>query len=52
MSGDARRARRCRREEFVEWLRREGERRYHDHHRFHVLMHEGKLTRPSCSTGC
>ncbi|HET9490874.1 MAG TPA: pyrroloquinoline-quinone synthase PqqC [Methylomirabilota bacterium] len=30
---------------FVEWLRREGETRYHDHHRYHVLMHDGKLTR-------
>ncbi|HSF07576.1 MAG TPA: pyrroloquinoline-quinone synthase PqqC [Methylomirabilota bacterium] len=28
----------------VEWLRREGEARYHDHHRYHVLMHDGKLT--------
>lgn len=33
------------REEFVEWLRREGESRYHDRHRYHALMHEGKLTR-------
>jgi len=33
------------REELVEWLRREGEARYHDRHRYHVLMHEGKLTR-------
>jgi pyrroloquinoline-quinone synthase len=32
-------------EEFVEWLRREGEHRYHDHHRYHALMHEGALTR-------
>ena len=32
------------REEFVEWLRREGASRYHDRHRVHVLMHEGKLT--------
>ena len=31
--------------EFVEWLRREGANRYHDHHRYHVLMHEGKLTK-------
>jgi pyrroloquinoline-quinone synthase len=30
--------------EFVEWLRREGESRYHDRHRYHALMHEGKLT--------
>ncbi|MGH7309616.1 MAG: pyrroloquinoline-quinone synthase PqqC [Candidatus Rokuibacteriota bacterium] len=28
----------------VEWLRREGEARYHDHHRYHVLMHDGKLS--------
>ena len=33
------------REGFLEWLRREGESRYHDHHPCHVLMHEGKLTR-------
>lgn len=33
------------REEFTGWLRREGEARYHDRHRYHVLMHEGKLTR-------
>jgi pyrroloquinoline-quinone synthase len=33
------------REEFIGWLRREGEARYHDRHRYHVLMHEGKLTR-------
>jgi len=33
------------REELIEWLRREGEARYHDRHRYHVLMHEGKLTR-------
>jgi pyrroloquinoline-quinone synthase len=32
-------------EAFVEWLRREGQSRYHDQHRVHVLMHEGKLTR-------
>jgi pyrroloquinoline-quinone synthase len=32
-------------EEFVGWLRREGESRYHDRHRYHVLMHEGRLTR-------
>jgi pyrroloquinoline-quinone synthase len=30
---------------FVDWLRREGETRYHDHHRYHALMHDGKLTR-------
>ena len=30
---------------FIDWLRREGETRYHDRHRYHVLMHEGKLTR-------
>jgi pyrroloquinoline-quinone synthase len=33
------------REEFMEWIRREGEHRYHDHHRYHALMHDGKLTR-------
>ena len=32
-------------DEFIGWLRREGERRYHDRHACHVLMHEGKLTR-------
>lgn len=31
--------------ELVERLRSEGERRYHDRHRYHVLMHAGKLTR-------
>jgi pyrroloquinoline-quinone synthase len=34
------------REEFVERLRTEGERRYHDRHPFHVMMHEGRLTQP------
>ena len=34
------------REEFIDWLRREGASRYHDAHRVHVLMHQGKLTRP------
>ena len=29
---------------FIERLRHEGERRYHDRHRYHVLMHEGKLS--------
>ncbi|HET7764830.1 MAG TPA: pyrroloquinoline-quinone synthase PqqC [Burkholderiales bacterium] len=33
------------REQFVEWLRREGEARYHDRHRYHLLMHDGRLTR-------
>lgn len=33
------------RDPFVDWLRREGENRYHDHHPYHVLMHEGKLTK-------
>ena len=32
-------------DEFIETLRREGASRYHDHHRFHVRMHEGKLAR-------
>ena len=34
------------REEFVDWLRREGAARYHDAHRVHRLMHQGKLTKP------
>ncbi len=33
------------RDEFIEWLRSEGASRYHDAHRVHVLMHEGRLTR-------
>lgn len=33
------------REAFVEQLRSEGASRYHDHHSFHVRMHEGKLGR-------
>ena len=33
------------RDELAAWLRREGERRYHDQHPFHVLMHEGKLSK-------
>jgi pyrroloquinoline-quinone synthase len=32
------------RDELVEWLRREGAARYHDHHRYHLMMHDGKLT--------
>ena len=32
-------------DEFVAWLRSEGEHRYHDRHRYHVLMHEGRLDR-------
>src|SRR5213592_1890056 len=32
-------------EAFVNWLTREGRDRYHDHHPFHRLMHEGELTR-------
>ncbi len=31
-------------QEFTERLRSEGERRYHDHHPYHVMMHEGRLT--------
>ncbi|HEU4685921.1 MAG TPA: pyrroloquinoline-quinone synthase PqqC [Nitrospira sp.] len=30
---------------FLEWLQREGSSRYHHEHPFHVLMHEGRLTR-------
>jgi len=33
------------RDDFIGWLRGEGERRYHDRHPFHVRMHEGKLSR-------
>jgi pyrroloquinoline-quinone synthase len=33
------------REAFIERLRQEGAQRYHDHHRYHVLMHEGGLSR-------
>ncbi len=32
-------------ETFIEWLKQEGARRYHDHHPFHQLMHGGKLTK-------
>lgn len=32
------------REAFVEWLRNEGRERYHDHHPFHVRMHQGQLS--------
>ncbi|HEY3666087.1 MAG TPA: pyrroloquinoline-quinone synthase PqqC [Polyangiaceae bacterium] len=32
-------------EEFIDWLRREGASRYHDAHRVHVLMHQGKLSK-------
>lgn len=34
------------REAFIDWLRREGAARYHDHHPVHVLMHEGRLSKP------
>lgn len=30
---------------FLEWLKQEGSRRYHDHHPFHELMHNGHLTK-------
>lgn len=30
---------------FIDWLRREGARRYHDHHPVHIRMHEGRLTK-------
>lgn len=33
------------RDAFVDWLRREGQSRYHDGHPYHVLMHDGKLTK-------
>jgi pyrroloquinoline-quinone synthase len=32
-------------EQFIERLREEGARRYHDHHPFHRRMHEGSLSR-------
>ncbi len=32
-------------DDFVDWLRREGQSRYHDLHPFHVAMHEGTLTK-------
>jgi pyrroloquinoline-quinone synthase len=32
------------RDDFVAWLRREGQARYHDRHPFHRLMHAGRLT--------
>jgi pyrroloquinoline-quinone synthase len=35
------------REEFIEWLRREGRERYHDQHPFHARMHQGVLTKES-----
>ena len=40
------------RDAFVDWLKREGASRYHDHHRYHVLMHEGKLTKLQLQSGC
>ncbi len=30
---------------FIDWLRREGARRYHDHHPVHIRMHEGTLSK-------
>ncbi len=33
------------RDAFIERLRAEGERRYHDHHAYHVAMHAGTLSR-------
>lgn len=33
------------RDAFIEWLRSEGAKRYHDAHPVHVLMHAGKLSR-------
>ena len=38
------------REAFVERLRSEGERRYHDKHPFHIAMHEGRLDRIEIQT--
>jgi len=39
------------RDDFIEWLRREGAGRYHDKHKFHQLMHEGKLNKTNCNNG-
>ena len=33
------------RDDFLDWLRREGASRYHDQHPFHRLMHDGRLER-------
>ena len=33
-------------EELIARLRQVGEERYHHKHPFHLLMHEGKLTKP------
>lgn len=33
------------RDAFIEWLKREGSRRYHDRHPLHELMHNGNLTK-------
>jgi pyrroloquinoline-quinone synthase len=38
------------RDEFVEWLRAEGAKRYHDQHPVHVRMHEGKLSKRELQT--
>jgi pyrroloquinoline-quinone synthase len=35
------------REDFIERLRSEGRSRYHDHHPFHVRMHQGELSKAS-----
>jgi hypothetical protein len=32
-------------DDFLQWLRSEGPKRYHDLHPFHLRMHEGELTR-------
>jgi pyrroloquinoline-quinone synthase len=37
-------------DQFIERLRSEGASRYHDHHPFHRLMHEGRLTREQLQT--
>ncbi len=38
------------RDAFHDWLRREGGRRYHDQHPFHLAMHEGRLGKRELQT--
>lgn len=45
MRNEKRRPDRLATEAFIEWLKQEGACRYHDHHPFHQLMHDGQLTK-------
>lgn len=45
MMKETRRPDRLSKEVFIERLKQEGARRYHDHHPFHQLMHNGQLTK-------